>query len=200
VLVVFALMGLHFGAEQYGFPKLVRDGLGISAKSMGWMYLCIGALLAGVAFFVREFFERHPKHFYYFGIALILSGVFQGLTFLAQGLASLLAIRLCHVVGDALVLTMSGVVVASIFPGGRMGGNVGFVNLINAIGQFGGTFFSGFAIQTAVFPERGFFGRHVAVFSVSGVIMVVCGLLFIVFRKRFGVAEKEPDVVPPPES
>ena len=156
------------------------------------MYLCIGAVLAGVAFYIREFFERHPKHFHYFGIALIISGLFQGLTFLAEGLASLLAIRLCHVVGDALILTMSGVVVASIFPGGRMGGNVGFVNLINAVGQFGGTFLAGLAIQMTIFPARGFFGKYVAAFSVSGVIMVACGLLFIVFRKRFGVAEKEP--------
>ena len=77
-----------------------------------------------------------------------------------------------------------------------MGGNVGFVTLISAIGQFAGTLFSGVAIDTAALPEKGVFGRYFAAFTVTGIIMVLVGMLFILFRRRMGIAD---DRGPDPE-
>jgi len=70
IISIFILIGLHYGVEQYGFPKLVQEGLGLSSRQMGNLYLCIGVVLGGMAFLLREFFETRKKHFYYFGIAL----------------------------------------------------------------------------------------------------------------------------------
>lgn len=191
LILVFMLTGIHFGVEQYGFPKLIREGIGISSRNMGMLYLYIGLMLAGMAFIVKKLLGKYLKHFLYFGIGLIISGVFQWSIFLADDFSSLLMIRLAHVVGDAVVLLMSGVVVASIFPGARMGGNVGLVMLVSACGQFGGILLAGFFIDISDrLPSEGMFSGYAASFTLSGIIMILVGVWFILISKRLGVAEK----------
>ncbi len=191
LLVVFVLMGLHFGVEQYGLPKLITDGLGISEMSMGGFYLGIGACLGGVVVLLRKFLERRPKHFYYFGVGLVISGVLHGLAFLASDFTTLMTIRLIHVMGDGVILLMMGVVVAGIFPGARMGGSIGFANLLSTIGQFAGALLAGFCIDALRAPQGSPFSPYVAAFTISGAIMAVCGLAFLVFRRRLGIAERD---------
>jgi MFS family permease len=191
LLVVFVLTGLHFGVEQYGLPKLITDGLLISQARMGGFYLGVGVCLGGVAVLLRRFLERRPKHFYYFGVGLIISGVLHGLTFLAGDLTSLMVIRLTHVVGDAIVIIMTGVVVAGIFPGARMGGSVGFTNLVNSVGRFAGAFLAGFCIDACRGPQGSPLSPYAAAFTISGAIVAGCGVAFLVFRRKLGLAERD---------
>jgi MFS family permease len=191
LLVVFILTGLHFGVEQYGLPKLIADGLGIAEMRMGGFYLSVGVCLGGVGILFRKFLERRPKHFYYFGVGLVVSGVLHGLTFLASDFTTLMVVRLAHVVGDAVVIIMTGIVVAGIFPGARMGGSVGFANLVNTIGQFAGAFLAGFCIDVCRAPQGSPMSPYVAAFTISGIIVAACGVAFLVFRRKLGVAERD---------
>lgn len=200
VLAIFVLMGLHFGVEQYGLPKLITDGLELTKVDMGVFYLSIGVCLGGVVVLLRDFLERRPKHFYYFGVGLIISGTFHGLTFLASDFTTLVAVRLIHVMGDGLVLMMMGIVVAEIFPGARMGGNVGLANLVGTIGQFAGAFLAGVSIDTFRAPDLAAAAQagtsplspYAAAFTISGAITAACGVAFLAFRRTLGIAERDP--------
>lgn len=192
VTVLFALMGLHFGVEQYGFPKLVREELAISSAGMGSIFFVVGLSLGLAIFLIRELFEKRRKHFYFFGMGLFVSGLFQSLTAFADGYWSVLLLRVGHVMGDALIITMAFVVTATIFPKARMGGNIGAFRLINSVGLFGGAAATGFLIQAEGLPAAGMLSPYRAPFMLSGILMATLGVIFLLFRKSLGVAEREP--------
>ena len=121
------VLGTHFGVEQTSFSLLLRDQFGLLPRQIGMVFGCMGLWMALAVPLVGRFHDKRRSVFLFFLGGMASSAVFQVLTPLAGNIWSLVVIRLLHNLGDTVALLELGVLVALLFPSGRLGGNSGLL-------------------------------------------------------------------------
>ena len=139
----------HFGVEQTSFTLLLKETLSFSPPRIGLVYLAIGTWMAIIAPLAGHRFDASQSLRALLLGGLIISGTFQILTAVVDSFGQMIIVRLCHTVGDVLMILSIGVMTAAFFPEARMGGNSAVVVATRTCGVFTGNLGSGF-INTAL--------------------------------------------------
>ncbi|MFA6464806.1 MAG: MFS transporter [Desulfurivibrionaceae bacterium] len=121
------VLGTHFGVEQTSFSLLLKEKFGLLPQQIGLVFACMGLWMALAVPLVGRYHDKRKSVFLFFLGGMAFSALFQVLTPMAVGIRSLVAIRLLHNLGDTVALLELGVLVALLFPSGRLGGNSGLL-------------------------------------------------------------------------
>ena len=130
------VLGTHFGVEQSSFSLLMRENLGFSPKTIGFVFSGIGLWMAVIVLFIGRLHDKRESVFIFLLCGMAVSGLFQFLTTWAFDFRSLLIIRLMHTMGDAVALLELSVLIAMFFPSDRLGGNSGLLYSIRTMATF----------------------------------------------------------------
>ena len=175
VLIVF-IMGIHFGTERVGFSLLMEKDVGLTRWQMGQIFFFLGLWLGVFSLISGHLFDMNKGTVVFLSLGLFISGTFQVITILAGSYLSLLVIRLAHIVGDAFIILTMGLLISSLFPGKRMGGNFGFIETVRMGGAFLGALVSGIL--------NGNFGYKPS-FVFSGLLVILLSLYLFPLRRAF---------------
>jgi MFS family permease len=130
------VLGTHFGVEQTSFSLLLKEQFGLLPRQIGLVFACMGLWMALAVPLVGRFHDKRRSVFLFFLGGMAFSALFQVLTPLAVGIRSLVVIRLLHNLGDTVALLELGVLVALLFPSGRLGGNSGLLYGVRTLATF----------------------------------------------------------------
>jgi len=175
VLIVF-IMGIHFGTERVSFSLFMKEDVGLTTWQIGQIFFFLGIWLGIFSLISGHLFDVNRKAIVFLSLGLFLSGSFQVLTARADSYLSILVIRLAHTIGDAFIILTLGLLVSSLFPHKRMGGNIGFVETVRMGGAFLGALISGFL--------NGNFGYQPS-FIFSGILVVLLSFYLLPHRRTF---------------
>ncbi len=137
-LLVYFVYATHLGTEHTAFTLLMEKDLGFSTADIGLtffaigVWMCVWSPLAG-----RRFDLRHKLvSFLMFG--LVVSALFQIATAYAADLPWMILVRVAHTLGDVPVFLAMGILTATFFSQGRLGGNSAVVYMVRTLGVFVG--------------------------------------------------------------
>ncbi len=184
-LLLIMVLGTHFGVEQTNLPPLMRERIGLSTSQIGGVYGIVGIWLGILMLIIGHIFDIKRNLFMLFFWGLVISGIFQAVTPLAWSFGSVLTWRLFHTIGDALVIMLNGIVMSTIFPNKRLGGNTGFILAMRSVGVTFGALVCGLLNRA--------FGYNIP-FFLSGCSLVILSIFLLskrrVFRGIWQVKEK----------
>jgi MFS family permease len=143
-LLLAFVYATHFGVEQTSFTLLMKESLGFPAIRIGLVYLAIGSWMAMIAPFAGHRFDADQNLRTLLVCGLVISGIFQIATSMVGSFPYMVAVRLCHTVGDVMLILSMGVMTAAFFPESRMGGSSAVVFATRTCGVFTGNLGSGF--------------------------------------------------------
>ena len=185
-LLLVMVLGTHFGVEQTNLPPLLKEKINLSSSQIGGVYGVVGIWLGALILVIGHIFDVKRNLFMLFFWGLVISGVFQALTPLAWSFGSVLAFRLFHTVGDGLVIMLNGIVMSTIFPNKRLGGNTGFLLAVRSVGVTTGALVCGSLNRV--------FSSYSIPFFLSGWSLVILSLFLLskkrIFRGVWQVKEK----------
>ena len=185
-LLLVMVLGTHFGVEQTNFPPLLKEKIGLNTSQIGGVYGVVGIWLGALILVIGHIFDIKRNLFMLFFWGLVVSGVFQVLTPLAWSFGSVLAFRLFHTVGDGLVIMLNGIVMSTIFPNKRLGGNTGLLLAVRSVGVTAGALVCGSLNRV--------FSSYSIPFFLSGWSLVILSLFLLskrrIFRGVWQVKEK----------
>jgi len=145
LLVVLAIagIGVHFGQERTSYPVFLSTVRGLPALGVGSVFVIIGVWMAGLMLLIGRVFDRHSHVVVLVGAGLALSGGMHIVTPYVGVFGGVVVVRMIHTIGDVIVVFCFNVLIASIFPQPRMGGNAGFMYLFRAVGGVVGAIVAG---------------------------------------------------------
>ncbi len=185
-LLLIMVLGTHFGVEQTNFPPLLKEKINLSSSQIGGVYGVVGIWLGALILVIGHIFDVKRNLFMLFFWGLVVSGIFQALTPLAWSFGSVLTFRLFHTVGDGLVIMLNGIVMSTIFPNKRLGGNTGLLLSVRAVGVTTGALVCGSLNRV--------FSSYSIPFFLSGGSLVILSLFLLskrrIFRGVWQVKEK----------
>lgn len=174
LLVVLAIagIGIHFGQERKSYSLFLETVRGLPASlGISSVFVVMGLWMGGLMLAIGRLFDRHAHVVVLVGVGLALSGGMHIVTPHVGTFGGVVAVRMFHTIGDVIVVFCFNVLVASIFPQARMGGNTGFSYMFRAVG---GVIGAGLA---------GVFDRLVPSFKLSfafaGGMMIVVGVVLV---------------------
>ncbi len=173
VTLTMFLIHTHVGFEQMGYALLMEHVVGLSRSQMGMMFTVIATWLTFWALVAGRNYDGGQKPVLVVGVTVLWSGIFQYITAYSFNFSSMALIRLAHSFGDGFFNVILLVLVGTTFHRGRVGGNYGFILMINTAAMFLAHNASGFLMEG---------GRYELPFMVSGVIMATGGIVFLAFR------------------
>jgi MFS family permease len=171
------LLATHLGAEQTSLSLFLKYNVGLPNNLIGLMFGIIGVTISTLA--IVNGFVTHRVAGRGRGLAplLYLGMFFSGLCnifmLIPRAFASVLTLRLFHVVGDSTFMVSQRVTVSNLFLAERIGGSFGLLEAMHTTGIFAGMIISG-ALPGYVLP-----------FVVTGSLAVVAILPAIALRPRF---------------
>lgn len=171
------LLATHIGVEQTSLSLFLKHDAGLPVSSIGLMFCLIGLTIGAFCImngFVSDNVSRRRRSLaplLYLG--LLFSGVFNVLMLVPRAFATVLMVRLFHVLGDSTFLVSQRVTISNMFLPERIGGNLGMLEVIHTMGMFTGMIISG-AIPGYVLP-----------FVVTGSLALLAILPTILLRPKF---------------
>lgn len=176
-VLVFAaavlLYGLHIGVENVCLSLFIKRNLGLGEEIVGLAFFLTCVFLSGSAILVGLVADVYRNPLTFLCLGLLLSGAFNIAMLWVDNFGSFLGVRFLHVVGDALALLARGLIVASLFPKERLGGNLGLTLLVFPAGMFLGSAMSGL------------FRGYLLPFVAAGLLEVAACAILVVLRPRF---------------
>lgn len=171
VVIAIAGIGFHFGQERTNYPLFLRNVAGLSAWNVGLVFALLGSWMGGTTLLIGRLFDRNTHLLVLMGAGLALSGGMHIATPHVGTFGAILAVRALHTIGDVAVIFCYSVLVASIFPQERLGGNSGFTFLFRAMGAVVGATVAGQL-------DKAFPSLKVS-FAAAGGVMIVCGAVLL---------------------
>jgi len=171
------IVSSHSGFEHVGYTLIQTRVIGLSVAQAGklFMYICIWmSLISWISGVVHD---RAKKPVMWAGIALLVSGVFQSLSGYGHNFYDFLGYRMIHTMGDSFSGVLILIIASVAFPKKRAGGSWAILILVRN--------FSDFIFSNAAGELNQTIGLRQG-FLVSGILVVVAGLVLILFlRPRF---------------
>lgn len=177
VVIAIAGLGVHFGQERTTFALFLRNVAEFSRLGVAGIYGVIGIWMGALSLLMGRIFDRYSHILVLIGVGLALSGGFHVVTPYFRGFGDLVAVRAIHTIGDVMVIFSYSVIVASIFPRARMGGNTGVALMFRAVGGVLGAAISG-QLDKA-FPSL------TTSFAFAGGALIVCGAVLLLNWRTF---------------
>ncbi len=177
LILIVLVMGIHFGAERTNLYLFLDNDVGLTLKQISQIFCFIGLWLGIFTLICGYLFDRNRSIIILISLGLFLSGAGQGLLAFANSYLSALMVRLLHTTGDSFVILSQAVVISTIFPNKRMGGNFGFMETV----RMGGTFLG--AIVSGVLNE--YIPGYGSPFILTGLLMVIFSLFLFPQRRLF---------------
>ncbi len=171
VVIAIAGLGVHFGQERTNYPLFLRNVLELSQWDVGLVFALLGSWMGCMTLLIGRLFDRNTHLLILIGVGLALSGGMHIVTPHMTTFGGVLAVRAVHTAGDVAAIFCFSVIVASIFPQRRMGGNAGFMFLFRAVGGVVGAAAAG--LLDKLFPSLK------VSFAVAGGTMIVCGAVLL---------------------
>ena len=157
VSAIFVVLAFHFGTEHAVYPIFLREQVGLSYSRIGEIYPIMGIWLSVVGIFSGLVFDRVKNAKYLLVGGLLIGGAFQGITVYARSFWQVVDIRVVHVLGDSMAIFCANIFVANVFVRARLGGNYGFIKVLEAVGISSGAAASGFLLHHSGFPAAFWF-------------------------------------------
>jgi MFS family permease len=136
VAMVFAL-ATHLGAEQTSLSLFLEHDVGLRENSIGMMFcfigLAIGSLCIVNGFVSDRMGNRGRSLAPLLYIGLLFSGLLNVLMIIPRVFATVLLVRILHVVGDSTFLVSQRVTISNLFLPERVGGNLGFIEAVHRL-------------------------------------------------------------------
>jgi MFS family permease len=171
VVIAIAGLGVHFGQERTTYALFLRNVADFSRLGVAGMFGVIGIWMGVLSLLMGRLFDRNSHILVLIGVGLALSGGFHAVTPYFRAFGDLVVVRAIHTIGDVMVIFSYSVIVASIFPQARMGGNAGFALMFRAVGGVLGAALAG-QLDKA-FPSL------TPSFALAGGAMIVCGAVLV---------------------
>lgn len=174
IIVVF-VMASHFGVERTCLTLFMSKVINLTGVQMGAIFMFIGVWVAIISVFAGHSFDRQKRLISLISLSILVTGLFQMLTAFADSFYSLLFIRIFHTIGDSFFLVLNVVLITTIFPNERMGGNFGFIYSINTAATTVAALISG------VLSDRYDYGFP---FIVNGLLLVAMAIILLAMKGR----------------
>lgn len=181
---VLLLYGLHIGVENVCLSLFLKRNLGVSEETIGLAFFLICVFLSGAAMVAGFLADLYRNPLAFLSAGLLLSGAFNLSMLWVDSFGSFLGVRFAHVVGDGLTMLARGLIVASLFPKERMGGNLGLTLLVLPAGMFVGSAMSGL------------FRGYVLPFVAAGLLEVAACLAILAARPKFAPLQEAEEIAP----
>jgi len=171
------LLATHLGAEQTSLSLFLKYDAGLPNNLIGLMFGLIGITISTLAIingFVTDKVAgrgRGLAPLLYLG--MLFSGLCNILMLIPRAFASVLTLRLFHVLGDSTFMVSQRVTVSNLFLAERIGGSLGLLEAMHTFGIFAGMLISG-AVPGYVLP-----------FVVTGSLAVLAILPAIALKPKF---------------
>ncbi len=141
------LLATHIGVEQTSFSLFLKHESGLVEDTIGIMFFIIGIAIATLSFangLVSDKVSGRGRSLgFLLYLGMLISGAFNMLMLFPRTFASVLTVRLFHVLGDSTFIVAQRVVVSNLFPAERIGGNLGLLDVVQTSGMFAGMLISG---------------------------------------------------------
>jgi predicted MFS family arabinose efflux permease len=147
VISVYVILAIHFGTEHAVYPIFLRERVGLNHRQIGEIYPILGIWLSVIGILTGLTFDKVKNAKYLLIGGLLAGGIFQGLTVLARSFWQVVDIRIVHTLGDSMVIFCANIFVSNVFVRQRLGGNYGFIKVLEAIGISAGAVASGFLLH-----------------------------------------------------
>lgn len=131
VIIVVFVTSSHFGVEKTCLSLFMTKNIGLSSVKVGTIFMCVGVWIAILNLVAGHSFDKTQKLTLLVALSILVSGFFQTFTAFATSFTEILSIRLAHTIGDAFFLVLRAIMITTIFPNDRMGGNFGFIYAVN---------------------------------------------------------------------
>ncbi|MCD5390928.1 MFS transporter [candidate division NPL-UPA2 bacterium] len=177
LIFIVLIMGIHFGAERTSLYLFLDNDVGLTVKEISQIFCFVGLWLGIFSLICGYLFDRNRRVIILISLGLFLSGAGQGLLVFANSYLSALMLRLLHTTGDSFVILSQAVMISTIFPNRRMGGNFGFLETVG----MGGTFLG--AIVSGVLNE--YIPGYASPFILTGLLTVIFSLYLFPQRRLF---------------
>ncbi len=174
VVAVTFVIQTHVGVEFVSYTLFMERAVGLSGSEIGLIFIIVSSWMIFWGLVAGRYYDGSRKPVMMLGLAVLWSGIFQYLTVYANDFTSMAFLRLAHTFGDGFFNVIIMVLVGITFPRGRVGGNFGFIIMVNTMAIFIANNVSGLLMQG---------DRYGLPFQVSGVVMVLAGLLMLLSRK-----------------
>lgn len=175
LLIVLAIagIGVHFGQERTSYSRFLDETVRGLPPSLGiaGVFVVIGVWMGGLMLAIGRLFDRQSHVVALIGVGLALSGGMHIVTPFAGTFGAVLVVRMLHTIGDVTVVFCFNIIVASIFPQRRMGGNTGFTIMFRAVGGTLGAALAG--VLDKLVPS------FKLSFAVAGGIMILVGIVLV---------------------
>ncbi|MBN1916821.1 MAG: MFS transporter [Verrucomicrobia bacterium] len=177
VVIAIAGLGVHFAHERTTYALFLKNVAQFSRLGVAGMFGVIGIWMGVLSLLMGRIFDRNSHVLVLIGVGLALSGGFHAATPYVRGFGNLVVMRAIHTIGDVMVIFSYSVIVASIFPRARMGGNTGFALMFRAVGGVLGAAVAGLLDKefTSLTPS----------FAFAGGAMIVCGAVLLINWRTF---------------
>jgi len=172
VTAIMLVIYTHLGVEQVGFALLMTHVAGMTGGEMGVLFAILAIWSAFWSLMAGRYYDVGWSPVKMLGASVLWSGIFQYITAYASGLGSMAAIRVAHTLGDGFFNIITLALVGSTFPRARVGGNYGFILMVNTAAVF-------IALNASGLLMRG--GRYGLPFQASGMVMIAGGAIFLIF-------------------
>ncbi|HIE09529.1 MAG TPA: MFS transporter [Armatimonadetes bacterium] len=179
VAVVF-LYGTHIGVENVCLSLFLKHNIGVSEEAIGLAFFVICAFLSGMSLIAGPIADLYRNPLAFLCLGLLLSGLFNIAMLWVGSFGVFLGVRFLHVVGDALTMVARGLIVASLFPKERMGGNLGFTLFVFPAGMFVGSAMSGL------------FRGYILPFVAAGLLEIAAFVAILLVRPKFSPFFRRP--------
>ncbi len=147
LLSISLVYATHFGVEQISFSLLMKEKLGFDGNRIGLVFFILGTWMAVLSPVAGHRFDKSRDITMLLITGLASSSLFQIATGFVSSFEQMIAIRVLHTLGDALVILSIGILTSEFFPEHQMGGFNGVVNITRTLGIFIGNIGSGFSNQ-----------------------------------------------------
>ncbi len=177
LIFIVLVIASHAGFEHAGYTLLQTEVIGLRASDVGRIAFYLSFWMAIVSWLSGKVQDRTMKPVLWAGVALIISGVFQAISAYAHGFFDFLLYRMAHTSGDSFSAVLMLVIASLIFSKKRTGGSWAVVVMFRNLSYFLFSNLGGVINQKWGFKES---------FVLSGVIMILSGLILIFFlRPKF---------------
>ncbi len=167
------LYGLHIGVENVCLSLFLKRNLGLGEDVIGVAFFLICIFLSATAMGAGFLADKYRNPTALLSLGLLISGAFNLAMPWVDNFAAFLGVRFAHVVGDAFAMLARGLIIASVFPRERMGGNLGLTLLVMPAGMFAGSAMSGL------------FRGYVMPFVAAGLLEVAACAAILAARPKF---------------
>lgn len=142
LLIVF-LFSLHFGVENVCYSLFLKYRCGVPESRIGLVFLFVGLTIAPAEIFTGIMADRVRRADGLMALGMAVSGLFNASMFFVDSLWPVIALRVCHAIGDGIFLLYLDVSVSRLFPARRVGAPIGLNSLVKMSGMMCGSLLAG---------------------------------------------------------